>query len=138
MKKQLSLLCICVLVCQTITACQFHQTDARTDEHAALVIVDYEGVYQGTLPCADCPGIAAKLTLNTDNSFVYETRYLEEKDGAFSSTGSYTVTEDLLTLHPNGAPIHFLMEGDSLHMLDADLKPATGVLAPYYTLKKQK
>ncbi len=134
-----SLLILLVLsFCAFITACQCNQHHARIDKHAAQQISDYEGLYKGTLPCADCPGIATSLTLNKDKTFVYETCYLEKENGKFSSTGTYTVKEDLLTIEENGDPIHFLIGGDELFLLDKDLKPATGELADHYTLKKEK
>ncbi len=134
----LLLLLIAPAFCLLFAACQFHTNLPKTDQNAAFMVTDYHGVYQGTLPCADCPGIKTTLTLNPDNTFVYKTCYLEEKDGTFSSKGIYTIKEDLLTIEENGHPIHFLMEGNELHMLDANLKPATGELASRYTLKKQK
>ncbi len=141
MKKVLSLqLFIAVLIaCQLILGCHFHHKNhAVMDKHAAQLVSGYEGLYEGTLPCADCPGINTKLTLKKDKTFVYEIRYLEKDDGRYLYTGTYSVKEDLLTIHEDGQPVHFLIGDKELFLLDKDLKPATGELAPHYTLKKQK
>ncbi|MCK3654423.1 hypothetical protein A4G19_01160 [Pasteurellaceae bacterium Macca] len=49
------------------------------------------GTYQGTLPCADCEKIEAKLVLNHDNTYQYNTVYFKNnKKFPFSETGRYT------------------------------------------------
>ncbi len=48
------------------------------------------GTYQGTLPCADCEKIEAKLTLNADNSYQYDTVYFKnKKQHEFSEKGTF-------------------------------------------------
>lgn len=56
-----------------------------------VVAPELIGTYEGTLPCASCPGIKTKLVLSNDGSFVLDEEYLEEKDGKHSSKGSYEV-----------------------------------------------
>ena len=51
-------------------------------------------VYEGTIPCADCPGIEMKLTLNDDKTFVLESNYLEKKDGKITDKGSFELSEN--------------------------------------------
>ncbi|WP_275552723.1 copper resistance protein NlpE N-terminal domain-containing protein [Tenacibaculum piscium] len=39
-------------------ACQSNKNKKTViDEHSAEYALDYQGVYKGTLPCADCSGI---------------------------------------------------------------------------------
>lgn len=52
--------------------------------------VDWNGTYSGTLPCASCPGIETVLILNPDKTYKLKERYLEEKEGLFDSSGSFT------------------------------------------------
>ncbi len=118
------------------TACQFNE-QIIADKNSANIPSTYHGVYKGTLPCADCPGIESKLTLNEDTTCTYENNYLDTSDGLVTYTGNYTVKDNLLTLQTNAAPIYFLSKGQELLLLDNELKPAQGTLAPYYTLKKQ-
>lgn len=37
------------------------------------------GTYEGTLPCADCEKIEAKLVLNADKTYQYNTLYFKNK-----------------------------------------------------------
>lgn len=64
------------------------QTTTTTDTTSNL-----SGNYEGTIPCADCPGIETKLTLNQDETFVLERNYLESKNGKSSEKGTYEVEE---------------------------------------------
>ncbi len=115
MKKVLLLpLSTAVLIaCQLILGCHFHHKNhAVMDKH--------------------------ELTLKKDKTFVYEIRYLEKDDGRYLYTGTYSVKGDLLHIHEDGRPVHFLIGDNKLFLLNDDLKPAKGELAHHYTLKKQK
>lgn len=49
------------------------------------------GIYQGTLPCADCEKIQAKLILNHDKTYQYDTVYFKNKKRhPFSEKGTYS------------------------------------------------
>ena len=79
------------------------------------------GEFSGKLPCADCPGIETKLTLNEDGSFLLDETYLEKKDGQFNAKGSYEVSADgaFVTLKEEGndKPRVFLVEEDAATLL---------------------
>lgn len=63
---------------------------------------DYTGTFSGVLPCADCPGIETKLTLNADNTYKLEMVYQERGDGKpFIETGKWTPSKDLSTVELN-------------------------------------
>ncbi len=65
------------------------------------------GTFEGTIPCADCPGIETKLTLNdADKTYTLDSKYLEKENGAFSDKGSFEVSEDgtFITLKEEGNP----------------------------------
>jgi heat shock protein HslJ len=49
--------------------------------HSSRSSLDWAGSYEGVLPCADCPGIRTRLTLNRDDSYELRTLYLD-RDGA--------------------------------------------------------
>ena len=44
------------------------------DMHNSRNSLDWVGIYEGVLPCADCPGIKTRLTLNYDGSYRLVTR----------------------------------------------------------------
>ncbi|MFA9488217.1 MULTISPECIES: copper resistance protein NlpE N-terminal domain-containing protein [unclassified Mannheimia] len=48
------------------------------------------GSYAGVLPCADCEKIEAKLTLNADKTYQYDTIYFKDKkEYAYRDNGTY-------------------------------------------------
>ena len=80
------------------------------------------GEFSGKVPCADCPGIETKLTLNEDGSFLLDETYLEKKDGQFNAKGSYEVSADgaFVTLKEEGndKPRVFLVEEDAAYLVE--------------------
>jgi len=102
-------------------------TAAAPDMHNAETSLDYLGVYKGTLPAADCPGIETTLTLAPI-----------DRDSEFDEKGAFTVKENLLTLTPSegGQPQYYKVEENRLRRLDAEKQPVTGALADNYTLQK--
>ena len=80
------------------------------------------GEFSGKVPCADCPGIEMKLTLNEDGSFLLDETYLEKKDGQFNAKGSYEVSADgaFVTLKEEGndKPRVFLVEEDAVYLVE--------------------
>ena len=47
------------------------------------------GVYQGTLPAADAPGIETTLTFGEDNQVSQRLVYIGKKDGIFYRQGNF-------------------------------------------------
>ncbi len=80
------------------------------------------GEFSGKVPCADCPGIEMKLTLNEDGSFLLDETYLEKKDGQFNAKGSYEVSADgaFVTLKEEGndKPRVFLVVEDAAYLVE--------------------
>ncbi|MDO5663764.1 MAG: copper resistance protein NlpE [Bacteroidia bacterium] len=117
------------------------QQDSSTvasDMHTSEMVLDYKGVYEGTLPCADCEGIKTTLTVNEDNTFVLISEYLGKKGETFEDKGTYFIEdgEVLVIQDEEGDQKYFkLMEG-SLAQLDADKKMIEGEMAPLYVLTK--
>ncbi|QLB14415.1 hypothetical protein A6B39_02605 [Mannheimia granulomatis] len=49
------------------------------------------GTYAGELPCVDCEKIQAKLTLNADKTYQYDTVYFKDKkEYAYRDNGTYS------------------------------------------------
>jgi len=59
------------------------------DMHTSQNSLDWAGTYEGVLPCADCPGIKTRLTLNKDGTFERMTQYLDRKVAAETVSGSF-------------------------------------------------
>ena len=107
------------------------------DMHTAENSLDYWGVYEGTLPAADCPGIMTTLTINKDNTFTLHSVYIDRKDATFDEKGTYTVNGNILTTtEGDGSNFFYKIEEGQLRMLDGDKQPVTGDLAEHYVLKQ--
>ncbi len=79
------------------------------------------GVFYDTLPCADCPGIATKLYLRPDMTFVMERQYVGK--GTFYETGTWLFQDSLLQLTGEDSPQQFkIMSHAALEVLDAEGK----------------
>ena len=105
---------------QTVEA---NSAQAQPEEAAkAEAPKKHVGEFSGKLPCADCPGIETKLTLNEDGSFLLDETYLEKKDGQFNAKGSYEVSADgaFVTLKEEGndKPRVFLVEEDAAYLVE--------------------
>jgi heat shock protein HslJ len=60
------------------------------DMHNSQNSLDWAGVYEGTTPCADCPGIKTRLTLNRDGTYELMTQYLERPVAPATVRGRFT------------------------------------------------
>lgn len=79
--------------------------------------VDWDGTYEGTIPCASCPGIEMKLTLKNDKTYELTSVYQEEKEGKFEDKGTFEFSKDgsFITLKdakdPKEEKVFFVTEG---------------------------
>ena len=108
---------------ETPQAVEADSAQAQPEEAAkAEAPKKHVGEFSGKLPCADCPGIETKLTLNEDGSFLLDETYLEKKDGQFNAKGSYEVSDDgaFVTLKEEGndKPRVFLVEEDAAYLVE--------------------
>ncbi|TPV34765.1 META domain-containing protein [Paucihalobacter ruber] len=111
--------------------------DAATSKNS----LDWNGTYQGTLPCADCEGIATALTLNNDLTFKHQSKYLGKSDSIFVSTGSFKWNDkgsDIALTDTDGTVKQFKVGENQLFMLDQEGNRITGDLAEKYILKKDQ
>lgn len=103
--------------------------------------LDWEGTYEGTLPCADCEGILTTLTLTGDHTYELSEKYMGGK-----SDGKPTITKGKFEWNAHGSNItitdgtrkqHYKVGENQLFHLDSEGKIITGNLAENYILKKQ-
>ncbi|MBC8884567.1 copper resistance protein NlpE N-terminal domain-containing protein [Flavobacterium piscinae] len=108
-------------------------------EHNAKISLDYSGMYQGVLPCADCEGIETTLWID-ENNYVLFTNYLGKKNKTKSEfRGSYVWNEFGNTIILKGienAPNHYFVGENYLKQLDMDGNKI-GDLAEKYVLQKK-
>jgi uncharacterized lipoprotein NlpE involved in copper resistance len=118
--------------------------DAQTPAAPAIL-----GIYEGTLPCADCGGIQTELTLYADGArYALKQTYLATKDGdrTVESAGSWTTERGhdgdanavVYVIDP-GDPANtrrFLVTSDrTIELLDKDGKRITS--AANHTLSRK-
>jgi copper homeostasis protein (lipoprotein) len=107
---------------------------------AAFDVKGFAGSFSGTLPCADCPGIDNKLTLNADGTFTLEETYRDRKQAASKLDGTWTAEENgkRLRLDPNSKSdedrLYAIASNDQIDQLGADGEPAASGLT--YSLKR--
>lgn len=96
------------------------------------------GIYTGTLPAADAPGIAVTLTLFDDGNYTRRSEYLE-RDAVYDEKGRFVIEQELLTLYPDQGEADdcYRIENNRLRLLDSEQQPITGKLAEYYVLTRK-
>ncbi len=113
MKTKLIVLLSAVLILLGCSTTQMDKGDElliAKDEHSAELALDWNGVYNGFLPCASCPGIVSTIQLNNDKTFEQATLYLGEKDGYFTETGTFTFNKDgnhIVVSPEKGTKMHY-------------------------------
>lgn len=112
------------------------------DTHTAQTSIDYEGTYEGVLPCikSDCKEIELKLQLMPDGVFVYSTKRLGIDQEELMTTGTFhfendgnTIVLDQIANVPNA---FFISEG-KIYQLDKNQKKIEGPDAEKYILLKK-
>lgn len=110
------------------------------DEHNAATSLDFMGIYEGILPCADCEGIQTVVELGVGNSYMKKTTYLgKENNAVIETSGTFSWNDDgnTITLDSEPAPNQFFVSENVLFFLDMDGKRITGDLADKYRLNKK-
>lgn len=134
-----ALLCATVSVAALLGGCMPRAETAAPviDTHNSRNALDWAGVYEGVLPCADCPGIKMRLVLHDDGRFELQTQYLDRDVKARSSSGrfSWNAAGSGIALDAGGSGQQFLVgEGRLLQMNRDGTAPPWN--APHRTLNK--
>lgn len=103
--------------------------------------LDWDGVYIGTTPCANCEGIETELTLRKDKTFVLKTKYLGKgsgniivEKGTFSWDGSGAV---IVLNGLEQKPNQYKVGENHLVQMDMEGNIIEGDLASKYILQKK-
>ena len=118
-----------------------HEVDSTQvmDMHNAETSLDYFGIYKGTIPAADCPGIRVTIVLNKDKTFTQQYLYIDRKDNEFNDSGTFEISRNLLTTtDKEGEKSYYKVEEGRIVMLDNDKQVIKGDLADMYVLKQEK
>lgn len=122
------LLSVTIISCHNNTASETGNTDADSAVGAkptGFEVKQLAGVFYDTLPCADCPGIATKVYLKPDRTFVMERDYVGKN--VSYQTGTWTNRDSLLSLSSTTDTQQFKIEGYALlEVLDREGKEIAG------------
>lgn len=107
---------------------------------APTKVKEWDGVYLGSVPCADCEGIKTMIRLTKDNKFVIQTKYVGKGPDVYEDKGKIYWNKDgfTLLLLAGKDSSYAKIADNKLILLDRDGKLITGPEAPYYTLSKDK
>ena len=97
-------------------------TTKTADSHTSQNSLDWAGVYEGVLPCADCPGIKTRLTLNRDGTYERVMQYLERQGAAETVRGLFTwqASGNAITLDEHGGGQQYSVGEGRLSLLYRD------------------
>ncbi|NOT84356.1 MAG: copper resistance protein NlpE [Methylococcaceae bacterium] len=103
--------------------------------------MDWPGIYQGFMPCADCAGVKTTLAFNKNNSYVLMTQFIGKSDREFVEKGKFTWDNNskTITLTPRKSATtqQYIVEENSLIQLDPNGKRFTGKYAEHYVLRRK-
>jgi len=110
------------------------------DTHNSENSLDWSGVYQGTIPCADCEGIKTILELKKDKTFLLSQTYLGKPEGEneFTQKGNFVWNQGgtMIRLRTESGGFQFKVGENQIWMLDLKGNIIEGDLADMYILKK--
>lgn len=107
--------------------------------HTSSNALDWDGTYTGTVPCADCEGIATSLTLDRSGKYTLRTQYLGKSAEVFTNEGNFVWEADGNRIQLEGVKdgaSRFHVGEDQLFQLDGNGERITGDLAESYILRK--
>lgn len=114
---------------------------AIVDSHNSENSLDWAGIYEGTLPCADCEGIKTVLELKSDKTFSLSQTYLGKSDSKneFTQKGEFAWNQEgtMIRLRSESSRFQFKIGENQLWMMDLKGNIIEGDLADMYILKKK-
>jgi len=130
-------------------ACQKQTQSPNQDKAASTTIgvpnanktLNYQGTYQGVLPCADCDGLETTISLNENNTYVIQSQYLGKGNKIFEQRGTFTWNKTgsiVIFDNIDNAPNQYAVGKNTLTQLDLEGNLITGSLAKQYVLSKQE
>lgn len=104
--------------------------------------LDWEGVYYGVLPCANCEGVETELTIKYDNTFELKIKYIGKGNEKLNSIKGKFVWNSkgsivILSIDDTTRPNQYFVGENQLIQLDMKGEKILGDLASSYVLKKR-
>ncbi len=115
-------------------------TNQIKDMHNSQNSLDWNGTYEGTIPCADCEGIKTSITLSENGAYEKHVTYLGKEQTGTITNGDFEWNEtgSKVTLFEDDKAIQTYQVGENiLFHLDREGNRITGNLADKYLLMKK-
>jgi uncharacterized lipoprotein NlpE involved in copper resistance len=124
-----------ILLSIGLSACS-STSPAKTADNSRTSL-DWAGVYAGTIPAADGPGINVQITLRADESYSLVYNYVDRQNNA-TETGTFNWNEagNTITLKNTTFPPYYKVGENQLSQLDMNGNIIKGNSADLYVLKK--
>ncbi|MCB0770154.1 MAG: copper resistance protein NlpE N-terminal domain-containing protein [Flavobacteriales bacterium] len=84
--------------CITSDAGSSQDANTTVEVDTNTVPVEPVGLFSGTLPCADCPGISTEIWLRADSTYVQHATYQDRDTMPFGSIGSWSLNGNTVLL----------------------------------------
>jgi beta-lactamase class A/heat shock protein HslJ len=108
----------------------------RTGDNS-MTSLDWDGTYEGILPCADCEGIKTVIKLNKDQTYSLQLNYLGKDNKTFESIGTFCWDQSGNKIILDNIDTKFYWVGENkITQLDNKGNRVTGKLADTYVLLK--
>ena len=124
------------LVVNDITSYDTLQGPPSADN--SRVSLDWAGVYEANLPCADCPGISSELTINDNGTFKIKEEY-QERNVVSKDSGTFTWNESgsEISLTGKDLKLRFKVGENKLFQLDENGQRMEGPLKDLFNYTKK-
>ena len=122
------------------------ETEIKTDSTIAVGdnsqnSLDWNGTYKGTIPCADCEGIAMEIKLNKDLTFTSKSVYLGKEKNEFNENGAFSWNKEgsgITTISQNKTTTMYKVGENKLIILNSEGKEnSDSKMADMYILNKE-
>lgn len=122
------------------------ETEIKTDSTIAVGdnsqnSLDWNGTYKGTIPCADCEGIAMEITLNKDLTYTSKSVYLGKGKNEFKENGTFSWNKEgsgITTVSENKTTSMYKVGENKLILLNSEGKEnSDSKMANMYVLNKE-
>ncbi|SEA27342.1 META domain-containing protein [Arachidicoccus rhizosphaerae] len=106
--------------------------------HNSQNSLDWAGVYQGQLPCADCSAIQTVITLNADGTFTKQYKYEGKGDSTYKENGTFSWDNHggIIALKSSAGQQSYKVIENGLLQLDQSGNAVQGPSAGSYKLTK--
>lgn len=138
--------CIYLILLTLVVACgpppdESEAEAIRPDMHNSMISLDWAGTYHGVIPCADCEGIDARITLTNDLAYQMEWIYKGKSEDIYRNQGTITWSEAGSRIRLNNIKYpdtlgHYQVGENQLFQLDRSGNRIEGSLANHYILYK--